>query len=611
MSGINDFAFRMATVNGTGSASANSLLMQAIFRMGIPVTGKNIFPSNIQGLPTFYDIRVSRDGYTARPPEVDLVVALNPSTYAKDVASVRQGGYLLYDSSWPLEPDLVREGITILGIPFGKMCVENFQGDRNRTLLRNIVYTGALAAFLNIDMTVVEQMLVEKFSKKKGLLDANRRAIKLGSDYAREYFECPLPFNLERMDATGDSIIIDGNSAAALGAVYAGATVGAWYPITPSTSLMEAFTSFCRKFRTEPETGLTRYCVIQAEDELSAAGIAIGAGWAGARAFTNTSGPGISLMQEFIGLAYYTEIPAVFFDIQRTGPSTGMPTRTQQADLLSLAYASHGDTKHIVLFPCNPEECFYMSVRAFDLADRFQTPVFVASDLDIGMNDWMCKRLQWDDSYRPDRGKCLTAGELESVKKFSRYLDAEGDGIAARSLPGVHGHGAYFVRGSGHDKHGIYTEDADAYQEVVDRLARKFRLAATAVPAPEIRSVPGAEVGIVSLGGCHAAVMEAIDRLGDMGIIADYMRIRAFPFDAPVRAFLDSHAVNFVVEQNRDAQLRSLLAIETGKPRDEMIPVLDYGGMPLTAKCVINAVSGHLSRIGADPSLRPGQRVVA
>ena len=483
MSGVNDFAFRMATVNGTGSASANSLLMQAIFRMGIPVTGKNIFPSNIQGLPTFYDIRVSKDGYTARPQEMDLVVTLNPSTYAKDVASVRKSGYLLYDSSWPLEPDLVREGITILGIPFGKMCVENFEGDRNRTLLRNIVYSGALAAFLSIDMEIVGQMLTEKFSKKKGLLDANRRAIQLGFDYAKAHFDCPLPFHLERMDATGDSIIIDGNSAAALGAVYAGATVGAWYPITPSTSLMEAFTSFCKKFRTEPDTGLARYCIIQAEDELSAAGIAIGAGWAGARAFTNTAGPGISLMQEFVGLAYYTEIPAVFFDIQRTGPSTGMPTRTQQADLLSLAYASHGDTKHIVLFPCNPEECFYMSVKAFDLADRFQTPVFVASDLDIGMNDWMCKRLQWDDGFRPDRGKCLTADELESVKKFSRYVDAEGDGIAARSLPGVHGHGAYFVRGSGHDKHGTYTEDADAYQEVVDRLARKFRLAATAVPA--------------------------------------------------------------------------------------------------------------------------------
>ncbi len=600
MSGVNDFAFKMATVNGTGSASANSLLMQAIFRMGIPVTGKNLFPSNIQGLPTFYEIRVSANGYTARPSAVDLVVALNPATYAKDVASVRPGGYLLYDSSWPLEPELVREGITILGIPFGKLCVDNFKGDRNRTLLRNIVYVGALAALLKMDMDVVAQMLVEKFSKKKSLFDFNNLAIRLGYDYAMANYECPLPFHLETMDATSGAIIIDGNTAAALGAIYAGATVGAWYPITPSTSLMEAFTAFAKQFRTEPETGLARYCIIQAEDELSAAGITIGAGWAGARAFTNTSGPGISLMQEFIGLAYYTEIPAVFYDIQRTGPSTGMPTRTQQADLLSLAYASHGDTKHIVLFPCSPEECFYLSVAAFDLADRFQTPVFVASDLDIGMNDWMCPRLNWDDGYTPDRGKCLTADELEQVKTFSRYLDVDGDAIAARTLPGVHGNGAYFVRGSGHDKHGTYTEDSDAYQEVVDRLARKFRNAASAVPAPEFHGVPGATIGIVSLGGCHAAVMEALDLLRGSGVQADYMRIRAFPFDAPVRAFLDAHATNYVVEQNRDAQLRSLLAIETGKPRDEMIPVLDYGGMPLTADKVVRAILGKAPR-AAEP----------
>ena len=603
MSAINDFAFKMATVNGTGSASANSLLMQAIFRMGIPVTGKNLFPSNIQGLPTFYEIRVSKDGYTARPHEVDLVVALNPATYARDVASVRPGGYLLYDSSWPLEPELVREGITILGIPFGKLCVDNFQGDRNRTLLRNIVYAGALAALLEIDMDVVSQMLTEKFSKKKSLLDANFTAIRLGYDYARANYHCPLPFHLEKMDATSDSIIIDGNTAAALGALYAGATVGAWYPITPSTSLMEAFTGFCKKFRVDKETGLNNYCIIQAEDELSAAGITIGAGWAGARAFTNTSGPGISLMQEFVGLAYYTEIPAVFFDIQRTGPSTGMPTRTQQADLMSLAYASHGDTKHIVLFPCSPEDAFYLSVTAFDLADRFQTPVFVASDLDIGMNDWMCKRLQWDDDFKPDRGKCLTAGELEEVKKFSRYLDAEGDGIAARSLPGVHGNGAYFVRGSGHDKHGAYTEDSDSYQEVVDRLKRKFALAATKVPAPAFHwataAVNPTSIGITSVGGCHSAVMEALDRLRDAGIEVDYMRIRAFPFDTPVREFLDAHEVNFVVEQNRDAQLRSLLAIETGKPRDEMIPVLEYGGLPLTAHIVVTAVTQHLTQVHA------------
>ena len=600
MNGINDFAFKMATVNGTGSASANSLLMQAIFRMGVPVTGKNLFPSNIQGLPTFYEIRVSKDGYTARPHEVDLVVALNPATYAKDVASVRPGGYLLYDSSWPLEPELVREGITILGIPFGKICIEHFDGDRNRTLLRNIVYAGALAALLNIDMELVGQMLVQKFSKKKKLLDANNTAITLGYDYARAHYECPLPFHLERMDATSDSIIIDGNTAAALGAVYAGATVGAWYPITPSTSLMEAFKMFCQQFRTEPGTGLARYCIIQAEDELSAAGIAIGAGWAGARSFTNTSGPGISLMQEFVGLAYYTEIPTVIFDVQRTGPSTGMPTRTQQSDLLSLAYASHGDTKHIVLFPCSPEECFYLSVAAFDLADRFQTPVFVASDLDIGMNDWMCKRLNWDDNYRPDLGKVLSAEDLASIQNYSRYLCEDEDGIAKRTLPGVHAAGAYFVRGSGHDKYGQYTEDSEAYQEVVDRLTHKFKTAALTVPAPEFAyGEAGADIGIVTIGGCNSAVREAIDRLRDVGVNADYMRIRAFPFGPQVRAFLDAHPKLFVVEQNRDAQLRTLLAAETGMPRDAMTPVLDYGGMPLTAKLVADAIAAQLQQVPA------------
>ena len=599
MSGINDFAFKMATVNGTGSASANSLLMQAIFRMGIPVTGKNIFPSNIQGLPTFYEVRVSKDGYTARPQHVDLVVALNPSTYAKDVATVRPGGYLMYDSSWPLESELEREGITIIGIPFGQMCVDTFVGDRDRTLLRNIVYAGALAALLEIDMDLIGQMLIEKFSKKKKLLEFNNTAIRLGYDYAKKHFACPLPFHLEKMDATGDSILIDGNTAAGLGAVYAGATVGAWYPITPSTSLMEAFRAFCERFRVEPDTGLHRYCIIQAEDELAAAGIVIGAGWAGARAFTNTSGPGISLMQEFIGLAYYTEIPAVFYDVQRTGPATGMPTRTQQCDLMSLAYASHGDTKHIVLFPCSPEECFYIGTTAFDLAERFQTPVFVASDLDIGMNDWMCKRLVWDDGYQPDRGKVLDAAALEQVKKFSRYLDVDGDGIAARTLPGVHPNGAYFVRGSGHDKHGAYTEDSDAYQEVVDRLTRKFATAATVVPAPEFHLQPNAQVAIVSLGSCHAAVLEAIDRLRDDGIVADYMRIKAFPFNSSVREFIDAHDAVFVVEQNRDAQLRSLLAIETGVPRDNMTPVLDYGGMPLTANVVVTAIANHFAQVPA------------
>ncbi len=599
MSGVNDFAFKMGTVNGTGSASANSLLMQAIFRMGIPVTGKNIFPSNIQGLPTWYEIRVSKDAYTARPSAVDLVVALNPATYAKDVATVRPGGFLVYDSSWPLDPTLVREGITILGVPFGQMCVEAFEKDRDRTLLRNIVYAGTLVALLNLDMNVIEGMLNEKFGKKARLLEANQRAIRLGYDYAKAHFTCPLPFHVQGMNATSDSILIDGNTACALGALYAGATVGAWYPITPATAVMEQFKGFCEQFRVDPETGLHRYAIIQAEDELAAAGIIIGAGWAGARAFTNTSGPGISLMQEFIGLAYYTDIPAVFIDVQRCGPATGMPTRTQQADLLSLAFASHGDTKHLVLFPADPRECFEMTVQSFDIAERFQTPVFVASDLDIGMNDWMVKRLVWDDTYRPDRGKVLDAAALEKVKKFSRYMDVDGNGVAARTLPGVSGKGAYFVRGSGHDQHAGYTEDSDAYQEVVDRLKRKIDGAADFLPAPLIEHQPAATIALVTIGGCQAAVREAADRLRAEGMHVDVMRIRAFPFHSDVRQFLGKHEHTFVIEQNRDGQLRALLMMELGIPRDELIPILDYGGMPLTAETVVTAVTTHFAGVPA------------
>ena len=593
---INDFAFKIATVNGTGSASANGLLMSAIYRMGIPVSGKNVFPSNIQGLPTWYEIRVSKDGYTARPANVDLVVALNPATYAKDVAVVRPGGWLLYDSSWPLDRALARGDITILGVPFGQLCVEAFAGDRERTLMRNIAYTGALVALLDIDLDVVNEMIREQFSKKRALLDSNFRALHLGYDYAKKHFRCPLPIRLERMNATRDKVLMDGNTAAALGCLYAGATVGAWYPITPATSLMEAFNGFCKRYRVDPETKRNNYCILQAEDELSAAGITIGAAWAGARAFTSTAGPGISLMSEFIGLAYYTEIPGVFFDIQRTGPSTGMPTRTQQADLLSIAYLSHGDTKHIALFPSNPGECFSMAVAAFDLTERFQTPVFVVSDLDIGMNDWMIPRLTWDDDYRPDRGKVLDAEALERVERFSRYVDVDGDGIAARSLPGVHPKGAYFVRGSGHDKHAAYTEDADEYREVVDRLTKKLKTAEEAVPAPEIlqRKRSPSSIGIIAIGGTHAAILEARDALAKDGIDVDYMRIKAFPFGTAVRDFLDAHETLFVVEQNRDAQLRSLLAIETGLARDRMTAVLDYGGLPLTADFVVSEVARQL-----------------
>jgi len=592
---LNDFAFKIATVNGTGSASANSLLMQSIFRMGIPVTGKNIFPSNIQGLPTWYEVRVSKKGWTARPSDIDLVVAMNTETYAKDIATVRPGGYLLYDSSWPLPEALEREGITILGVPCGEMCVKAFERDRDRVLLRNIVYSGALAALIDLDMDVVGEALREKFSKKQALLEANFKAVRLGYDYAKLHFTCPLPFRLKRMNETAGSILMDGNSAFALGALYAGATVGAWYPITPATSLMEAFKEFCERFRTT-ESGEKLYCILQAEDELAAAGIVLGASWAGARAFTSTAGPGISLMQEFIGLGYYAEVPAVIVDVQRVGPSTGMPTRTQQSDLFSCAYASHGDTKHICIYPSSPAECFEMAPAAFDLAERFQTPVFVVSDLDIGMNDWMVPRLRWDDSYRPDRGKVLSAADLEKVQKFGRYQDT-GGGIPARTLPGSGGKGAYFTRGSGHTLNAVYTEDSAEYQAVLDRLALKMRTAAAAVPKPEIVRAKGAEMAIVTIGGCRSAVLEAIATLKEQGLACDFMRVRGFPFGDDVPEFINAHERVFVVEQNRDAQLRSMLAIETGVPRDKMTPILDYAGLPLTAKAVVEAVTGQMAGV--------------
>lgn len=592
---VNDLAFRIATVNGTGSASANGLLMQAIFRMGIPVTGKNVFPSNIQGLPTWYEIRVSGAGHTARTPVFDLVVVMNPATLARDVAEVRPGGYVLYDSSWPLPPEVRRDGVTFLGVPFGRMCVDAFPGNRERVLMKNIAYVGALAALLGIDLDLLDEILREQFARKPALLDSNFRALRLGSDFAAASFECPLPVRLEPMDATSDHILLDGNTACALGALYAGATVAAWYPITPATSLMDAFAGLCRRFRTDPETGGKRYAIIQAEDELAAAGMVIGAGWAGARSFTSTAGPGISLMSEFLGLAYYAEIPGVFFDVQRTGPSTGMPTRTQQGDLLTVAYASHGDTKHIVLFPANPEECFYMSVQAFDLAERFQTPVFVLTDLDIGMNDWMVRRLQWDDTYRPDRGKVLDPDDLARIERFHRYTDLDGDGIAARTLPGEDPRGAYFTRGSGHNRFGGYTEDGDEYAEVMERLARKIDGAAEALPAPVVRLREGARAGILTLGGCDGAVREGVERLAEEGIELDFLRVRGFPFGRAVSDFLARHPLTFVVEQNRDAQLRSLLAIETGFPLDRLVPLRFYSGMPLSALDVRAAVSRHLA----------------
>ena len=559
---VNDFAFKLANVNGTGSASANSLLMQAIFRMGIPVSGKNLFPSNIQGLPTWYEIRVNKDGYVARSLDYDLMVAMNSQTYARDVREVREGGYLLYDSTWPLDPSLHRDDVTFLGVPLSRMCNEAFANPRERILMKNIAYTGALVGLLDIDMGVVEQLLEEKFAAKKALKESNTKALKLGYDYVKSHFMCPLPFHLEKMNENGDKILIDGNTATALGCVYAGATVAAWYPITPSTSVMDAFKEFCEQYRKDPETGKNNFCIIQAEDELAAIGMVIGASWNGARAFTSTSGPGISLMNELLGLAYYAEIPAVVIDVQRVGPSTGMPTRTQQGDLFEAAYASHGDTKHILLFPANPGECFDFARNAFDLAERFQTPVFMLSDLDIGMNDWVIPRLTWDEHYRPDRGRVLSAEDLEKIPKFQRYHPEDENHVAARTLPGVHSKGAFFTRGSGHNKFGGYTEIPDEYQEVVDRLLLKHKAAARFIPAPIIKRRKGAKIGLVTLGGCDAGVREAVDLLAKRGIETDFMRIRGFPFDETVENFLLHHDLCFIVEQNRDAQLRSMLLLE-------------------------------------------------
>lgn len=587
---INDFAIKLANVNGTGSASANGLLMQAIFRMGIPVSGKNLFPSNIQGLPTWYEIRVNAKGHTARTADYDLMVAMNAETYKRDVEEVRSGGYVLYDSTWPLHPELAREDVTFLGVPFAALCNDAFGAPRERILMKNIAYAGTLAALLEIDMEIVAGMLAEKFSRKPALMSSNNLAIKLGYDYAREHFETPLPFRLSKMDATKDSVLIDGNTATALGCLYAGATVAAWYPITPSTSVLDGFTELCARYRTDPETKEKRYAILQAEDELAAIGMVIGASWNGARSFTSTSGPGISLMNELIGLAYYAEIPAVIVDVQRVGPSTGMPTRTQQGDILLCAYASHGDTKHICLYPANPEECFHFAVKAFDLAERFQTPVFMLTDLDIGMNDWVVPRLKWDDGYRPDRGRVLTKEEIEALPKFYRYSPEDELGVAARTLPGVTEKGAFFTRGSGHNKLGGYTEQPEEYQEVVDRLARKHAASAAHVPEALVERHPDANFGVITIGGCDLAVREAMGTLWKQGHRGDFMRVRGFPFGEEVLSFLRAHDRIYVVEQNRDAQLKSLLTLETPVPKEKLRSVLAYGGFPLQARQVVEAI---------------------
>jgi 2-oxoglutarate ferredoxin oxidoreductase subunit alpha len=546
---------------------------------------------------------VNGSGYTARALDYDLMIAMNAQTYAEDIADVHPGGYVLYDSSWPLDPDLERDDVTFLGVPLAAMCLENFKKPRERILMKNVAYAGAVVALVGIDLDVVAALLDETFSRNEALRDSNQRALRLGYDYAIENLDCPLAFRLEPLQENDHSILIDGNTATALGCLYAGATVAGWYPITPATAVMDNFTKLCARYRrvkvesddpNEPATYKNNYLIIQAEDEIASIGMVLGAGWSGARAFTSTSGPGISLMSELLGLGYYTEIPAVVIDVQRVGPSTGMPTRTQQGDILMCAYASHGDTKHIVLFPANPHECFEFAVQCFDLAERFQTPVFMLSDLDIGMNDWVVPKLTWDDSFVPDRGRVLRDEDLAEIAEFFRYADENEEFVTPRTLPGSDSKGAYFIRGSGHDKYGRYTEVPDHYQEVIDRLKLKHAAAAIHVPTPIIERREGATIGVITLGSCDLAVREALDELSDQGVVGDFLRVRGFPFVEQVRAFVEGHERCFVVEQNRDAQLRSLISIETGVAIEKMTSVLAYGGFPLSAQQVVDSVLTQL-----------------
>ena len=593
MSGINDFVVKFATVNGSGSASANTMFAKTLFRMGIPVSPKNIFPSNIQGLPTWYEVRVSEKGYLARRDGIDLMVAMNPQSYQDDVDEIVTGGWLFYDSSMPrIWP---RDDITVLGMPIAKMCAEKWSDSRQRQLFKNMVYVGAMTALLDMDVDVLQQVVSDQLRGKEKLVGANMEAIALGRDYALEHFDCPLPIKTRPANGTDGKILVSGNDAAGLGAVYAGATVCAWYPITPSTSLAEAYERYANRLRVD-EAGKKRFGIVQAEDELAAIGIAIGAGWNGARSFTATSGPGISLMSEFLGLAYFAEIPVVLFNIQRGGPSTGMPTRTQQSDLISCAYASHGDTKHVLLFPADPNECFTMAAQAFDLAERLQTPIMVMSDLDIGMNDWMTDAFSWDDAHVHDRGKVLDAAGLEANEDWGRYQDVDGDGITYRTLPGTHPtRGAYFTRGTSHDENARYTEDGLIHARVLDRLTRKFQTAAQHVPAADIE-INGSPVGLVYFGATQPAVREALDMLGEAGHRPDAIRLKAFPFGDEVSEFASAHDKLFVVEQNRDAQMRTLLINEAGIAPEKLVPILNYDGMPLTARAVVEAMSSHLNK---------------
>ena len=600
---VNDFVIKFANVNGSGSASANELFAKAIMRMGVPVSPRNIFPSNIQGMPTWYEARVCEQGYGGRRGGVDMMVAMNPQTWDADVAEITPGGYLFYDSTRPIPQSKFRQDIEVIGMPLTEISNAAYSEPRQRQLFKNIIYVGALSVLLDVEAEVFEKLFAEQYKGKEMLLDSNVRALHLGRDYVKQHLKSPLGLRVRRADKVGDQIFTDGNSAAALGCVYGGATVAAWYPITPSSSVPEAFQKYCDKFRVDAETGRSNVAIVQAEDELASIGMVVGAGWNGARAFTATSGPGISLMSEFIGLAYFAEIPVTIINVQRGGPSTGMPTRTQQSDLISCAYASHGDTKHVLLFPEDPHECFEHSAAALDLADRLQTPIFVMTDLDIGMNQRLCKPFVWDDARQYDRGKVMTAAELEAGKDFGRYKDVDGDGIPWRTYPGTHPtKGSFFTRGTTRDPYARYSEKGPDYIYNMERLLRKFKTAADIVPQPVLRKAQRpTRLGVLYFGSTSPAMQEALDVLTEQGIDLDAMRLRAFPFPASVDQFIADHDKVFVVEQNRDAQMHSMLVNELSVDPARLVKVLHYDGTPITARFITQAIGKNLQPAELNP----------
>ena len=599
---VNDFVIKFANVNGSGSASANELFAKAILRMGVPVSPRNIFPSNIQGLPTWYEVRVTEKGYLGRRGGIDMMVAMNPQTWDADVAELEPGGYLFYDSTRPLPPSKFREDIHVIGMPLTEICNAVYTDARQRQLFKNIVYVGALSVLMDIDPQVIEKLFGELYKGKEKLLSSNVQALNLGRDFAKEHLDGPIGLRVRRSDKVGNRIFVDGNAAAALGCVYGGATVAAWYPITPSSSCAEAFQKYCMKLRVDPNTGQNRFAIVQAEDEIASIGMVVGAGWNGARAFTATSGPGISLMTEFIGLAYFAEIPVTIIDVQRGGPSTGMPTRTQQADILACAYASHGDTKHVLLLPEDPHECFEHAAAALDLADRLQTPVFVMTDLDIGMNQRLCEPFEWEEGRAYDRGKVMTAAELEAGRDFGRYKDVDGDGIPWRTLPGTHpSKGSYFTRGTTRDPYARYSERGPDYVYNVERLLRKFQTAATIVPQPVVKLArEKSKLGVIYYGSTSPAMKEALDVLDAQDVHIDAMRLCAFPFPESVARFIADHTTVFVVEQNRDAQMRSLLVNELEIDPKKLVKVLHFDGTPITARFIARTIMDKLpSRLKA------------